>query len=175
MATNLPQRARDLFYGLQEAKSDLVGIAIFDRLESSLQSSTSLVEEMWSRRELENYFCREDVLMAFARYDQPNDLFGLAESDRRSIAMREAISEVTQALKTLGRPDPWSSDIKSTDEFLDPLFKAYFKKLSLPLSFRKADYHVLAKFVPARDIDEEITAKLDKIVEISKKASPRTK
>ena len=55
--TNLPQKARDHFFGLQEAKRDLVGIAIFDRLDTELQSVNGLTEMMWRRREIENYFC----------------------------------------------------------------------------------------------------------------------
>ena len=38
VATNLPQKARDHFYGLREGKQDLVGVAIFDRL-GQLKSS----------------------------------------------------------------------------------------------------------------------------------------
>ena len=48
--TNLHQRARDHFFGLREAKNDLAGIAIFDRLDSELQSANGLTETMWRRR-----------------------------------------------------------------------------------------------------------------------------
>jgi ABC-type lipoprotein export system ATPase subunit len=173
VSTNLPQKARELFFGLREAKPDLVGIAVFDRIESPLQEHAALVEIMWTRRELENYFCTEAVLMAFARGDQPDDLFGVAEREKREQAMREAIAEVSLALRTLDKPDPWSRDIKATDEFLDPLFKGYFKKLELPLTFRKADYHVLASLVPKEDIDDEISAKLDAIEKVAGIAKPR--
>jgi len=174
VSTNLPQKARDLFYGLREAKQDLVGIAIFDRIEAALQQNAAFVELMWKQRELENYFCTEEVLMAYARGDQPDDLFGDAERQRREQAMREAVAEVAHALSTLGKPDPWSPDIKATDDFLDPLFKAFFKKLSLPLIFRKADYHELASLVPKNAIRREISEKLDSIVELASKAKPRT-
>jgi len=171
--TNLPQRARDHFFGLQEAKTDLVGIAIFDRLDKPLKSEKGLIELMWRRREIENYFCREDVLMAYAGYDLPDDLFGAAERDHRLKVMQEAIKEVSAALETLGKGAPWSHDIKASDEFLDPLFKKYFQKLGLPLKLRKSDYHLLAGFVPAEKIDAEITEKLDAIVKTAKKAKPR--
>lgn len=174
VSTNLPQKARELFYGLREAKPDLVGIAIFDRIDNPLQQNAAFVELMWQRRELENYFCTEDVLMAYARGDQPDDLFGLAERQKREQSMRAAINEVSQALKILDKPDPWSPDIKATDDFLDPLFKAFFKKLALPLTFRKADYHELASLVQKNAIDPEIGKKLDAIVELTSKAKPRT-
>lgn len=171
--TNLPQKAREHFFGLQEAKNDLVGIAIFDRLDRDLQSHTALKEMMWRRREIENYFCTEGVLIAYAAHDLPEDLFGMAERDQRKQAMREAIAEVTAALKTLDKPEPWSPDVKATDDFLDPLFKTFFKKRSLPLELRKSDYHVLASLLPAADIDPEILEKLDAIVATAAKAKPR--
>lgn len=171
--TNLPQKAREHFGGLCEAKEDLVGIAIFDRLDKELQSTDVLVETMWRRREIENYFCTEDMLLAYARHDQTDDLFGMAEAGRREQAMREAIAEVSSALQTLGKGDPWSADIKSSDEFLDPLFKKFFEKLALPLRLRKSEYHILASLVPMEKLDGEITEKLDAIVNVAKCAKPR--
>jgi hypothetical protein len=167
VSTNLPQKARDLFYGLREASPELVGIAVFDRITSALHEGTPLREMMWSRRELENYFCSEDVLIGYARGERAYDLFEQAESARRESAMRNAIREVASALETLGQPDPWSPDIKATDDFLDPLFRKFFKKLDLPISFRKADYHQLAKLVPASEIDDEIVRMLDAIVDVA--------
>src|SRR4029077_5174996 len=95
--TNLPDRARSHFYGLRDAKPDLVGIAIFDRIEKPLNTNQPLTELMWSSREIENYFCREQVLLTYARYDQPDDLFGRAEADRREATMRESIAEIAEA------------------------------------------------------------------------------
>ena len=171
--TNLPQRARDHFFGLQEAKNDLVGIAIFDRLDSELQSAKGLTETMWRRKEIENYFCMEEVLLAYARYDLPDDLFGRAESQQREQAMRETIAEVTKLLE-IDELDPWSSDVKASDVVLDRVFKVFFKKLALPLQLRKSDYHILAGLVPKERLDAEITEKLDAIVAVAKKSKPRT-
>jgi ABC-type hemin transport system ATPase subunit len=172
--TNLPQKARDHFWGLQEAKADLVGIAIFDRLDKELRADGPLVEMMWRAKEIENYFCTEGVLLAYAKHDQEDDLFGRAESERRVRAMQESISEITAALAKLDRPLPFSPEIKATNEFLDPLFKTYFGKLGLPLQLRKSDYHTLARMAPAETLDSEIREKLDAIVAVAKKAKPRT-
>jgi ABC-type taurine transport system ATPase subunit len=170
---NQPQKARDHFYALREAKNDLCGIAVFDKLEKELQSNVPLVEIMWKRRELENYICAEGVLLSYARHDLPGDLFGQAEADRREKAMRDSIHEVAQALKTLGKKDPWSPDIKVTDEFLDPLFQKYFEKLGLDNLFLKNDYYILASFVPVEKIDQEIIEKFDMILSVSRQATPR--
>ncbi|MCI0733419.1 MAG: AAA family ATPase, partial [Methylococcaceae bacterium] len=155
--TNLPQKARDHFFGLKEAKYDLVGIAIFDRLDRELQSTGSLTELTWRKREIENYFCLEDVLIDYAKHDLPDDLFGLAERERRIQAMQDAIAEVAKALMTLQKPDPWSAEIKATDEFLNPVFRRFFANRGLPLQLRKSEYHVLAGLVPKERLDLEIS------------------
>lgn len=171
--TNLPQKARDHFFGLQEAKNDLVGIAIFDRLDSELQSAKGLTETMWRRKEIENYFCMEEVLLAYARHDLPDDLFGRDESQQREQAMRGAIEEVTKLLE-IDDLDPWSSDVKASDHVLDRVFRLFVKKLKLPLQLRKSDYHILAGLVPKENLDGEITEKLDAIVAVARKSKPRT-
>ncbi|MGQ0655745.1 MAG: AAA family ATPase [Betaproteobacteria bacterium] len=174
VAANLPSKARDNFYGLREAKQDLVGIAIFDRLEKELQERTPLRELMWSRREIENYFCTEATLLAYADHDVPDDLFGAVEKERRTVAMREAIAEISNALSLIrAGANPWSPDIKATDEFLDPVFRRFFEKLGLPITFRKSDYFFLASLVPQHEIDVEISRKLDAIVATANQAKPR--
>lgn len=172
--TNLPQHARDHFFGLQEAKADLVAIALFDNLDKNLQQGQALVEMMWRRREIENYLCLPEVLLAYARHDLAvDDLFGQAEAGRREQIMRECITEVTAALKTLRKPDPWSINIKASTDFLDPLFEKYFEKLGLPNLLLKTHYHTLARFVPKEKIDSEVSEKLDAILDVATKAKPR--
>ncbi len=173
LTTNLPNRAREHFFGLQEAKPDLVGFALFDRIDKPLASGTPLTETMWQKREIENYLCREPVLLAYARHDQPDDLFGRAEAGRREQLMRECIQEVTSALQTLGRPGPWSADVKASDDFLNPLFDRFFQKLGLPNLLRKTNCHALASLVPADKIDPEVTEKLNGILAVAGKASPK--
>jgi energy-coupling factor transporter ATP-binding protein EcfA2 len=168
VSTNLPRKAEDLFYGLREAKADLIGIAIFDRLASPLQDNQELREMMWSRRELENYFCQESVLLQFAK-GSASDLFAMAHADRRLASMKKAIEEVTHLL-AIDEKDPWSGDVKATDDVLDRVFRLFFKELNLPLQFRKSDYHELAALLPAAQIDPEITTKLDAIAEVAQRA-----
>jgi hypothetical protein len=117
--------------------------------------------------------CQEPVLLKYARYDLPDDLFGATEAARREAAMREAIAEVAAALRTLRKPDPWSADIKASDDFLDPLFDKYFEQLGLPNLMRKTDYYALARLTPKELIDPEVIEKLDAIVEGSRQARPR--
>ena len=173
VATNLPQKCRDHFHGLREARPDLVGIALFDRIDKQLEANGPLVEMMWRRREIENYFCAREALLTYARHDQDEgNLFGLAEAERRTKAMEESIAEVVQALETLDKPDtiPWSPDIKASDDFLDPVFRKYFGKLKLPILLRKTGYHQLAKLLPKEQVVPEIAEKLNAIVAVAEKA-----
>jgi len=173
VASNLPRRARDHFFGLREAKPDLIGFALFDRLDRELQEGTPLVEFMWKRKEIENYFCTEQVLLDYARHDIPNDLFGHAEQELRQNAMRDSIREVSAALKTLGKSEPWSADIKASDDFLVPLFHTFSARIKRPLVLRKGEYHKLADFLPREALDAEVTEKLDAILKVSQSAKPR--
>jgi len=176
LTTNLPSRAREHFFGIQEAKPDLVGFALFDRLDKPLAIGTPLTETMWQKREIENYLCMESVLLAYARHDdheQPDDLFASAEAQRRVQTMRECIQELTVALHTLGRPDPWSADLKASDDFLNPLFDLFFQRIGLPNLLRKTDYHALARLVPKNKIEQEVVAKLDGILAVAQKAKSK--
>lgn len=171
VATNQPQRARDHFYGLRESKLNLKGIAVFDRLEKELRSDDSLVELMWSKREIENYFCTRKVLLAYAVSETADDLFGIAERQQRTSAMEESMNDVSKALQTLGKGSPWSDDVKVTDDFLEPLFKTYSEKLKLPVTLRKNEYYKLAAFVGKDELNSDIGEKLDAILAVARQAS----
>ncbi len=173
VATNLPQKSRDHFNGLREAKNDLVGIALFDRLERALQPTDQLNEIMWTKREIENYLCTQEVLFSWAVHDVADDLFGRAERATRQRAMEKAIAEVTHLLE-IDDKSPWSPDVKATDEVLDRIFRVFFKEINLPLSFRKRDYHLLAGFLSKEQIDKEVVEKLDAIVQTASRAQPVT-
>jgi hypothetical protein len=168
---NQPSKARDHFFGLREASGNLRGVAIFDRLESQPPLGTALREAMWRRREIENYFCRKDVLIAWAK-DAASQLAGgplFAQS--WAAAMESCIGEIEQALQTLGKGSPWSPDTKVTDDFLEPLFKSFFARLELPNLLLKSNYHVLARFVTGDQLDPEVSAMLDIVVETAEAAT----
>jgi len=160
VATNLPQRARDHFFGLREAVPDLRGYALFDRLDRNLHKDSVLQEEMWSKREIENYLCHPSVLLRFAEAECGEDELFRAQARR---SMEEAIEEITAALETLGKPSPWSAEIKASDDFLDAVMKRFYAKRNLPLLTRKADYHSLVSYLEQGEIEEEVIGKLDSI------------
>ena len=173
---NVPAQAREHFYGLSEAYPQLYGVLLLDRIEKTkLFSSDSFKCLCWEKREIENYFCNEDVLMKFAVSDCDKDtLFGNERAKMHQNAMRESISEVVKILNELDEENriPWSDDIKASDQFMDLIFKRYFNKLNSPVQFRKADYWQLIRFMEPDKVDPEVIEKLDEILRIAEKANP---
>ena len=173
---NHPPAAAHHFHGLKEALPDLKGVALFDRLEGGAPENPALEHLVWKRREIENYLCTETTLEAYARADaeaaQPMPLFSGPETDRRLTAMREAVAEVGKAMETLGKGSPWSSEAKVSDEFLTPLFRAYFEKIEIPNLMSKKNFYELADHVPEDEIDPEIGEKLDAIAAVADSATP---
>ncbi len=169
---NQPRNVSTHFYGLREAVPNLKGIAIFDRLGSELPMDLGAEGLMWERREIENYLCYRETLEAYARAytrsESPGPLFSQAETDNRLKAMRESIEEIEDALQTLLQVSPWDKDTKVSDDFLVPLFKAYFGKLGLPNIMAKKNFHELAHLVPVDKLEPEIKEKLDAIVRVAK-------
>lgn len=168
---NQPRKAQEHFYALRDAKPDLAGIAIYDRLETGLPGDPNFLQFMWSRRELENYLCQREALLAFAEETgrkRHGDIFALLWKD----AMEKAIAAVEHALRTLGK-EPWGPDIKASDEFLTPLFEQFYKNLNFPNEMRKTNYHVLAEFIAPENIDSEISRILDAIEGTFRRAKPR--
>jgi energy-coupling factor transporter ATP-binding protein EcfA2 len=159
---NQPQKAREHFYGLREAKPDLRGIALYDRLDKGLPNEPPLVEAMWRRREIENYICNRETLLSYAE-ESASEVSGELFRVSWRTAMEDAIEELTRALNALGKPDPWSFDVKASDDFLNPLFRNFYARLKLPNRMGKTDYHALARFVPITLLDAEISEKLDAI------------
>ena len=87
--------------------------------------------------------------------------------------MERAIEEIAAALAALGKPDPWSPDLKASEEFLDPLFRKFYERVGLPNLMRKTDYHTLAPYVPSEELDSEVHEKLDGIADVAGRAQPR--
>jgi hypothetical protein len=173
---NQPQRARDHFFGLREAKRDLVGLAIYDRLDRELQQHPGLQETMWNRREIENYLCYPEILLAYAatsaQQDQPGPLFAAAEAENRRNIMQVCIADLVPPVALRNRDDRWWSEVKASDAFLDRLFEAFFVRLGLPNLMRKSDYHVLAELVTEDLIAPEVVEKLDAIIQVAQRARP---
>ncbi|GIW99311.1 MAG: ATPase AAA [Pirellulaceae bacterium] len=167
---NQPMQARHHFHALREAKQDLLGVAIYDRLDPPPSFDDPYLQQtMWKQREIENYLCQRSTLLEWAQYEgqrQAGPLF----AQQWVPVMEQTIDKLETALASLGKPSPWGADLKVTDEFLDPLFEQFYRQLELPNLMRKTDYHTLAAYVSADELDAEITEKLDLIAETAQKA-----
>jgi energy-coupling factor transporter ATP-binding protein EcfA2 len=163
--TNKPSKAADHFQGLHEAKNDLVGIALFDRIpDKRLQQIASMRELIWKRREIENYLIAPETLIAYARQ----------EGDKNRVqVMRDVIQLLVPPIALQNTDDKWWRDTRASEDFLDRVFELYFEKLGLPNLMRKTYYHILANHVPVGQIDPEVIEKLDAILETAKRAKPR--
>ena len=170
---NQPQKAREHFYGLYEAKPDLVGFCLFDRISTEYVMQPELIEHIWKRREIENYIVfNKQLLIDWAHSEGAEHVGGHLFSQPCISIMEECITEIEKARETLGQESPWSVDTKVSTEFLDPLFGLFFKKLNLPNLMQKTNYHTLVQYVPVDQIDAEVTEVLDAILEVANKAKP---
>jgi ABC-type branched-subunit amino acid transport system ATPase component len=169
---NLPSKAQAHFYGLREAKPDLLGLALYDHLDSPPPVDPNLTQQTWHRREIENYLCQRETLLAWAEDQgraEQGDLFASSWCD----VMGRSIEEISAALAALDKPDPWGDDIKASDDFLDPLFRRFYTGLGLPNLMAKTDYHTLAPYVRDEDLDSEVREKLNAVADVAGRAHAR--
>ncbi len=110
---NQPGKSRDHFYGLREAKPDLRGFCLFDRIPDELQTRPELIEYAWQRREIENYIVSDkQVLIDWLHAKAEERTEGPLFSALWVSTLEKRITEIEKARETLGEESPWSPDIK---------------------------------------------------------------
>ena len=151
--------------GLREALPSLKGYALFDRLDRGLPSDIhdDLQEYTWAKREIENYFCSPKVL---ERWVESGHNVPLSRS-----LMVDAIEEIESALQTVNLSSPWDGDLNVSEQFLPPVFTAFYKKLGEFNTMSKSDYHTLVDHIEPDEIDLEVIAVLDAIAEVADSAT----
>jgi len=171
---NQPERAWSHFHGLREAKPNLVGFALFDRIEKQLENKPGLDQYVWKKREIENYICYRETLLAYAEAcaAEPGPLFAEAERAKYRNAMQESVEDLVPRAAMRDPAHRWWTDTKASDDFLDQLFATFFEKIGLPNLMRKTDFHVLTRYLPKDRIDPEVKVVLDMIFEVCNKATP---
>jgi hypothetical protein len=167
---NQPQKAKDHYYGLQEAKKDLRGFILCDRLERDLNLGVGLTGATWKKREIENYLCQPETLIAYASGLAGDmnlgPLFEDQERGRLISAMRQTIEEVVPPLALADPQYRYWNDTKASDDLLDIVFERFFAALGHENIMRKTNYHRLAPYVTV--IDPEVIEVLDAISAISR-------
>jgi hypothetical protein len=173
---NQPNKGREHFNALVEAKPDLQGFLLVDQDAPDLQARDNLRERKWERREIENYICQIETLESFAReFGQSmagGPLFEQADSDKALESMKKAVEDRVARAAIRDRNDPWWRTVKASDEFLDLVFPEFFRGLGLRPDFRKAEYYRLVPHIPDALISPEVVKVLDAISEVARKAQP---
>ena len=164
--TNLPSVARNHFNAVKEANPQLLGLAIFDRLEKGPQGQQEGFWDCeWTKREIENYLANSKLLLSFARGNHlSDDLIEQAEWQSRVDGMEEAIAEVEDATRTLGE-DLWSDDRKASEQVLPQVFQRYRQKcVDVRIPSGKGEYHKLVEYQRREDIHTDVVAMLNAIM-----------
>jgi len=169
---NTMSKAENHFYALREAKSDIKGYVLLDRVPTKIISTDDLIKYSLKRRELENYFCSNNTLLAWARGMNPSKgLF--QQADYAEKAMRESIEIIEKSIKNI-RPDIqsiWSTDLKASDEVLIPILHDYFKRMNRSAQIQKSRFHELIPFMKPEEVDIEIVGVLDSIQQTASSAN----
>jgi energy-coupling factor transporter ATP-binding protein EcfA2 len=128
---NQPQKAKEHFYGLREAKPDLRGFVLCDRLDRTLNLGEGLTGITWKKREIENYLCQPATLVAYASSLagdlNSGPLFVVKEEERFIAAMQQTIREVIPPLALNDLSYRYWNDAKASDEILDVVFERFFQ------------------------------------------------
>ena len=168
--SNLPNKAREHFHSLKEAKNDLRGFLLLDRTDKELRNAENLSEFMWKKCEIENYLCNRTAIIAYVTegLDKGN-LFDSTEISEREETIKKEMDKLEKAFQTLNRPEPFSDAIKASDDFLVPLFKNFTTSLnqSTSMTLHKKDFYKLVEHIPLEEIDEEVKVALDNIVDVA--------
>ena len=174
-AGDSPQTARRHFHGLREAKPDLVGFALFDRLSLGQNQHDALVEHAWQRREFENYLLPTKTLPEYARYEgrasTAGPLFEESDTERWVAAMDHAIGEHVPPVALRDPEDIYWIDTKVSDEMLARVFAAFFEGMGLPNLMRKAHFYRLARYLDPADVHPEVVSVLDSLWSQAAKAT----
>lgn len=165
-----PARALDHFRTLRKAKQDLVGIAIYSRLESGVVDCPNLTQLAWSKREIESYLCQHNSLLAYARSFAKGS-HDLMFAPQAMGAMTAAIDKVLSSRWILGDDGKFGPDVRVSDDFISPVLRTFLEEMGWPAAtLGRTGYHVLARFVSKEAIDPEIVRKLDAIRAVAETA-----
>ena len=162
---NRPKAAQRHFHGLREAIPGLRGVALFDGMPRPLPFDEHLRLLAWERNEIENYFCTEKCLLAFAEAQPRPDAPDLV-APQRVETMVEVIAGFRAGRELTGQPPPWSDDAKASSEVAEPILAKYFAAMGQYNDMPKKNLHRLVAHLPDDEIPDEVREKLDAIAEV---------
>ncbi len=166
------------FYTLKRFVPEFRGIAILDRngrsIEDDIQEDLAIV--YWKTYELENYFITPEIILDFLEdfYQQVGQLFkSTYYKDMQEIIDQKLLADVfagdeiqlqefKETSKSLRRT--LLKNFKMSD-FAEHVFDRFAKKQGQAVLLKKSEFHRLINYVDSRDIPNEVTEKLDMIVQ----------
>lgn len=131
---------------------------MFDRLDLEPPDDAYLTISTWEKREIENYLCKPDILIRWAKSQGETNLFVNFEA-----SMKECIKDNTAPAMLKNLNDEWWNNAKVSDEYLPKIFECFFKKVNLPNTMTKGRFYELVDFININEVDKEIYSKLDAI------------
>ncbi len=159
LSTNQPDETYAHFFGLKEAYQNLEGWALCDKIDNRTGGRPNLSEQMWQRREFENYLKLPDVLIRWAASGQWS---GMEAFDPKQI-MEKAIKDLIAPAYLTDLNDDWWKTEKASENIIGKVMARFFKEINLPVTFNKGDYYQLVQFMGEDEIDAEVKEKLDSL------------
>jgi ABC-type cobalamin/Fe3+-siderophores transport system ATPase subunit len=163
---NVPNTAVQRFRALKEFFPALNGLAIFDRIDKNVGEIKEPKVIFLKKRELENYFARPHTLLKHATL--LSNKYQQFRGNELSSIMQECINECTLPIYLKNLTNAWWDDAKLSTDWLDLVFPEFYRRMGIPVDFRKRDYYELIKLLDVEEIDPEITECLDLIHELIK-------
>lgn len=160
--SNQPATANSHFSALQEAIPDLKAIALFDKIDKK-NFAQQFPILTWSRNEIENYIPLPHTIEYYFREKSKNQ-FSQHKPERFTEIFNEEVPPAAQKSKI----HSFWFDTKMS-AFIEKILKIYFEELKIPITLRKSNYYELIQFINPKEIDTEITEKLDAIYNLASK------
>lgn len=179
-ASGYYQNAKKHFQAVNSCVPTLRGIGIFDNDNANRidEIKPELAMLYWRKYEFENYFAfpyiiEEYVTEYFKKEGKTdielNEIRNITESAINEAILTELLNNNQEALQDYLRiPSELKRELfknfltnRKASQFLETCFKNISKQFKLPIMLNKGNYHVLIKFINPKDIEPEISEKLD--------------
>lgn len=171
------------FGALKRMLPDLKGLSIQDNDGRGRTDAVQgdLLKLVWKRYEAENYFITPELLLSFAHQNEPDgDLFHKApEQAMQETLLNNVFEGNTGDLENFNRADVstrrtlWRAQTQNIklSVFAETFFRTLASKTGRQMISRKGELHDLVKQCNPSDLGDEVTEKLNALLELFRPAS----
>ncbi|MCK5131442.1 MAG: AAA family ATPase [Candidatus Sabulitectum sp.] len=166
------------FFSMKRIVPEFRGLAILDSdgRTNKDEKENDLLTTYWKHYEIENYFISPDSLIRFIEhhFNDEGGLFTSSSKDAMQVILdtyllREVFNSDEDQLLEFSKA---SRSLKNTllkhlkmSALAEYAFEEFANQFNQPLLLRKGEYYKLVKFCKVEDLSDEVTEKLDMIVE----------